>query len=73
MVHQETTLHCFVDMELGHIAWSLAVQEIVFLRKFFQCLHVTSCASEAVLVYCDSMTAFACNKDLKYHGANQTY
>lgn len=47
------------------------MQQTAFFRKFFQLLHVTPYASEAVLVNRDTMTAFACNKDLKYHGGTK--
>lgn len=44
-------------MESEYVACSLAVQEIVWLRRFFQRLHVTSPINEAFLVHCDSMFA----------------
>jgi hypothetical protein len=55
-------------MESEYVACSAAVQEAVWLRRFFQRLSVTALADEAVKIYSDSMAALAYTKDPKYHG-----
>ena len=55
-------------MEAEYVACSAAVQEAVWLRRFFQNLEVVKDASDPVTVHCDSMAALAYAKDSKYHG-----
>ena len=55
-------------MEAEYVACSVAVQEAVWLRRFFQNLKVVKDASDPVIVHCDSMAALAYAKDSKYHG-----
>ena len=55
-------------MEAEYVACSAAVQEAVWLRRFFQNLEVFKDASDPVTVHCDSMVALAYAKDFKYHG-----
>ena len=54
-------------MESEYVACSAAAQEVVFLKRFFQSLWVTSLADEVVKMYCDSLAALAYAKDPKYH------
>ena len=44
------------------------VQEVVWLRRFLQCLGITAHAKEVVLLYSNSTTALAYAKHPKYHG-----
>ena len=44
------------------------VQEVVWLRRFLQCLSITAHAKEVVLLYLDSTSALAYAKHPKYHG-----
>ncbi|XP_030939914.1 secreted RxLR effector protein 161-like [Quercus lobata] len=55
-------------MEVKFVACSVAAQEVVWLRRFFQNLEVVKDASDPVMVHCDSMTILAYAKDSKYHG-----
>ena len=55
-------------IEAEYVACSTAVQEAVWLRRFFQNLEVVKDASDPVTVHCDSMAALAYAKDSKYHG-----
>lgn len=55
-------------MEVEYVACSTAIQEAVWLRRFFQNLEVVKDASDPVTVHCDSMVALAYAKDSKYHG-----
>lgn len=55
-------------MEAEYIVCSSAVQEAVWLRRFFQHLGVVTETSDPVTVHCDSMAALAYSKDPKYHG-----
>ena len=55
-------------MEVEYVACSAAVQEAIWLRRFFQNLEVAKDALYPVTVHCDSMTALAYAKDSKYHG-----
>ncbi|XP_030968896.1 secreted RxLR effector protein 161-like [Quercus lobata] len=45
-------------MESDYIACSIATQEAVWLKSFFQSLSVTSLVDEAIKMYCDSMAAW---------------
>ena len=58
-------------MESEYVACSAAVQEAVWLRRFFQRLGISDHAAEPVLVYCDSTSALAYAKDPKYHGKSK--
>ena len=58
-------------MESEYVACSAAAQEVVFLKRFFQSLWVTSLADEVVKMYCDSLAALAHAKDPKYHSKSK--
>uniref|UniRef100_A0A2N9F5U8 Reverse transcriptase Ty1/copia-type domain-containing protein n=1 Tax=Fagus sylvatica TaxID=28930 RepID=A0A2N9F5U8_FAGSY len=55
-------------MEAEYVAYLAAVQEAIWLRKFFQHLKVIKDASDFITIHCDSIAAFAYAKDPKYHG-----
>ena len=55
-------------MEAEYVAYSLAIQEAVWLKRFLQDLEVVKIAFEPMTFYCDSMAALAYAKDLRYHG-----
>ena len=55
-------------MEVECVACSVAIQEVVWLRSFFQNLEVVKDASDPIMVHCDSMAALAYAMDYKYHG-----
>ena len=55
-------------MEAEYVACSVAIQEVVWLRRFFQNLEVDKDASDPITVHCDSMATLAYAKDSKYHG-----
>ena len=54
-------------MEAEYVACSTAIQEVVWLRRFFQNLEVNKDALDPITVHCDSMAALAYAKDSKYH------
>ena len=54
-------------MEAEFVAFSSAVQEAVWLKRFLDHLGVTNDASNPVLGYCDSEAIITCTKDLKFH------
>ena len=58
-------------MEFEYVACSVATQEAVWLKIFFQSLRVTSLPDEAVKMYYDSMAALAHTKDPKYHSKSK--
>ena len=60
-------------MESEYVACLAAAQEVVWLKRFFQSLWVTSLVDEAVKIYCDSMATLAYANGPKYHGKKQTY
>lgn len=55
-------------IESEFVACTSAVQEAMWLRRFFEDLSVVSHASDPVTVYCDSTAALDYTKDPKYHG-----
>ena len=55
-------------MEAEYVAYTLAIQEAVWLKRFLQDLEVVKTTFELVILYCDSMAALAYTKDPKYHG-----
>ena len=58
-------------MESEYVACSVAAQEAVWLKRFFQSLRVTSLANEAVKMYYDSIAALAHAKDPKYYSKSK--
>ena len=50
------------------MACLVAVQEAIWLRRFFQHLRIVICASDSMTIHCDSMVALVYAKDLKFHG-----
>ena len=55
-------------MESEYVARLEAVQEVVWLRRFLQCLDVVASVMDLVTIYSDSMAALTNVKDSKYHG-----
>ena len=55
-------------MEVEYVAYSSAIQEAVWLRRFLYQLEIFKIESEPVTIYFDSMVVFAYAKDMKYHG-----
>ena len=53
------------------MACAVAVQEAVWLKRFLQCLGITTHFEEAVTLYFDSTAALAYAKDPKYHGKSK--
>ena len=55
-------------MEAKYVAYSSAIQEAVWLRKFLQDIGVVKTTFKPVTLYYDSMVALTYAKDPKYHG-----
>ena len=55
-------------MEVEYVTCSAAVQEAVWLRRFFQHLEVVKDALDPMTIHCDSIAMLAYAKDPKYHG-----
>ena len=55
-------------MEAEYVACSSAIQEAVWLRRFFQHLEIVKMVSKPMTIYYDSMDALAYAKDPKNHG-----
>jgi len=55
-------------MEAEFVAFSAAVKEAVWLKRFLVHLKILENAAEPVLVHCDSQAAIAYTKDPKFHG-----
>jgi hypothetical protein len=55
-------------MEAEYVACSHAVQESVWLRRFFKNLSCVTHGKNPVTLYCDNTAAIAYTKDPKYHG-----
>jgi hypothetical protein len=54
-------------MEAEFVAFSAAVQEVVWLRRFLNHLGLCENETDLVLVHSDSQTTIAYTKDPKYH------
>lgn len=65
MMQQQASLHCFITSDFDEIACSLVLKEAFWFSKVFQ--QLSTCASESILVYCDSMTTPAYIKSPKCH------
>jgi hypothetical protein len=62
--------HCCISlstMEAEFVAFSAAVQEAVWLRRFLNHLGFYKNETDPVLVHSDSQTSIAYTKDPKYH------
>ena len=55
-------------MEAEFIACSAAVQEVVWLRRFFGNLGIRGDCVEPITVHCDNQAAISFTNDPKYHG-----
>ena len=55
-------------MEVEYVAYSLTIQEAIWLRRFLQHLEIVKTTFEPMTIYCDRMVALAYAKDPKYHG-----
>ena len=55
-------------MEAEFIACSVAVQEAIWLRRFFGNLGIRGDYVETITIHCDNQAAIAFTKDPKYHG-----
>ena len=55
-------------MEAEYVVCSSAIQEVVWLRRFFQNIRVVKKTFEPVTFCYDNMAALAYAKDPKYHG-----
>ena len=55
-------------MEAVYVAFSAAIQEVVWLRRFLQHLEIVTDAPNPMTIHCDSTATLAYAKDLKYHG-----
>ena len=49
------------------MACAVAVQEAIWLKRFLQCLGITTHYEEVVTLYYDSIAALEYAKDPKYH------
>ncbi|KAL0378718.1 UNVERIFIED_CONTAM: Retrovirus-related Pol polyprotein from transposon TNT 1-94 [Sesamum radiatum] len=55
-------------MEAEYVAYTSAVQEAIWLRRFLKSLHISVHINDDVVIYCDSIATIAYAKDPKYHG-----
>ena len=58
-------------MESEYVACEAVVQEAVWLKRFLQCLGITTHSEEAVTLYSDNTTALVYARDPKYHGKSK--
>lgn len=49
------------------VACALAVQEIIWLKRFFEHLSIAENSKDSIILYCDSQAAMTYTKDPKYH------
>jgi len=49
------------------VACASAVQEVVWLKRFFEHLSIAKNSKGPMILYCDSQAAIAYTKDPKYH------
>ncbi|XP_075088620.1 secreted RxLR effector protein 161-like [Nicotiana tabacum] len=54
-------------METEFVACASVVQEVVWLKRFFEHLDITKNSQGPMTLYCDSQAAIAYTKDPKYH------
>ena len=55
-------------MESEYVAYTIAVQEAIWLRRFLQSFSITGHLDEAVVIHYDSTVAITYARDPKYHG-----
>ena len=58
-------------MEVEFIACSAALQEAVWLRRFFGNLGIQGDCVEPIIVHCGNQAAIAFTKDPKYHSGTK--
>ena len=58
-------------MEAEFVACSAAVQEAVWLRRFYEDLNVVTDATQPVTLYCDNQVAIDYTKDPRYHSKSK--
>jgi len=56
-----------LTMESEFLAYASAIQEIVWLKRFFQHLSIAKNSKGPMILYCDSQAAIAYTKDPKHH------
>jgi len=54
-------------MESEFVACASAVQEVVWLKRFFEHLNIAKNSKDPMTLYCDSQATIAYTKDPKYH------
>ena len=54
-------------MKVEFVAISIAMQEVVWLKRFLNHLGLNEDVSNSILVNCDSQAAIVFTKDPKYH------
>ena len=64
---KKQTCTALFTMEAEFVACSAAVQEAVWLRRFYEDLDVVTDATQPVTLYCDNQAAIAYTKDPRYH------
>ena len=58
-------------MEAEFVACSVAVQEAVWLKRFYEDLNVITDARQPVTLYCDNQAVIAYTKDSRYHSKSK--
>ncbi|OIT39249.1 retrovirus-related pol polyprotein from transposon tnt 1-94 [Nicotiana attenuata] len=60
-------------MEAEFMACASAVQEAIWLKRFFEHLDITKNSQGPMTLYCDSQAAIAYTKDPKYHSKTKYF
>ena len=68
---KKQTCTALSTMEAEFVACSAAVQEAVWLRRFYEDLNVVTDATQPVTLYCDNQAAIAYTKDPRYHSKSK--
>ena len=58
-------------MEAKYVAYSAAMQEAVWLKRFIEDLKIVTDSSRPVTIHCDSQAAISFIKDVKYHSKSK--
>ena len=68
---KKQTCTALSTIEAEFVACSAAVQEAVWLRRFYEDLNVVTDATQPVTLYCDNQAAIAYTKDPRYHSKSK--
>ena len=69
--NKKQTYIALSTMEAEYVACSVAVQEVVWLKRFIEDLKIVVDSSRPVIIHCDSQATITFTKDVKYHSKSK--